>query len=418
MPIISYVNAKSVVPLALATTIGGCGTGAYVPPEALAPPTVAFSKDVATFAADVQKYQLTPYPRSVRSDLIAAVVRNTAETSGWTDATFRQGLATLNVETYLCLPRYSVERVSSRVLYVGAVASAAGSLESALGASSPQASTLLKALGTDYSISVKTLPVPTTFDDWTVGDEGKKCLNQVTQGDPYVTRSYIGKEFALAAIPAAVSLVDTVWSIAKPVVTNALNNVDIERRNAAVRDYFSNPSNVQLLEDNLAKTEVYLDREYKLSQTRASGRAATTARYLLDPSSPHWKSVQSVLGTAQCRVATAALHANKTTPAGVRCLDSAMAALAPALQSALDAADAFDTSMDLQMPDPGERLSKQINTLQSIALGNQPPADQLKALWAAMLRYSALYEAVGTADSDANKKKITDDWTDVMKPLQ
>ena len=96
----------------------------------------------------------------------------------------------------------------------------------------------------------------------------------------------------------------------------------------------------------------------------------------------------------------------KTDPGVMDCMTRALDAVSAPLQAALDAADAFDTAVEMKVPE--ERLSKQVDTLRDIALGKQPPEKQVKALVEATSRYLALFRTARETVSDENKKKIKD----------
>jgi hypothetical protein len=61
----------------------------------------------------------------------------------------------------------------------------------------------------------------------------------------------------LAALTAAGTFIDAIWAIVKPVATGVLGNVDLERRNAAVKAYFSDEKNVSTLKAKLQAIEAF-----------------------------------------------------------------------------------------------------------------------------------------------------------------
>jgi hypothetical protein len=87
----------------------------------------------------------------------------------------------------------------------------------------------------------------------------------------------------------------------------------------------------------------------------------------------------------------------------VKCIQDALDAAAVPLNQALDAADLFDAAADQQLP--SERLSAQVDTLHEVASGVQPDEAKLKSLWAAGVRYSALFKLGEDAASAANQRK-------------
>ena len=402
--------------VSLVVTLAGCATqGGYVPPEALAKPGGEFSKSVATFAEAVQKDQLSTYRREVRLDYVLSAVRDVSETNNWDAKTLQTALESLSTQAFLCLPRYAAQRVSSRITYVGAVGTVLANREEA---SSDELGPLLQSLGVDYTIVVSPKDVPPTYDAWLQSDPGKQCADRVVQGDPFATRTWVGNEFAFAAVPAGISLIDTIWGIIKPVVVGTIKIVDLERRNAAIRAYFSDQRNVDTLKLQLEKTEAYLVNEFQLAQIRTAGEAAASVNSLLDPRGAHWKVVQTNLGTTDCRTGTASLRTNKASPIGVQCLHAAREQISKQLVKALDDADAFDLAMERQLPNAPDRLSAQVSTLSDIATGKQAPEEKVRALWAAGLRYVALYQTVETAGSTENRKKIQDAWAAFQKSLK
>jgi hypothetical protein len=412
--------------------LDGCITnGGYVPPEAMSKPVGEFSKNVAKFTEGVEKEQLSKYRREVRRDYLLSTVRDLSETKELSPEVIEKTIEQPK-KRYLCEPRYAYQRIISRTGYLSAISVSVGDRVSA---SSDELGPLIKALGTNYEIHSSSKDVPSTYDEWLTSDIGKQCVQTTENADPFATRQYIGQEMGLAAIPAGIALVETVWGIIKPLTVATFKNVDIERRNEAIREYFSNQKNVDLLKEKLEMTENYLDKEFQLSQERTAGRAAASAKSLFDPKSQHWQKALEVFSKKECinageewentnkitddKAKEEAQKQYMSSPSRFSCINNAMSALAQAQDEALDAADAFDVALDRQLPkNKEERLSGQVDTLRDIAQGKQPAEDKIRALWAACVRYATLFELADTAKSDENQKKIKDAWAAFQKELE
>src|SRR5208283_1872193 len=105
------------------------------------------------------------------------------------------------------------------------------------------------------------------------------------------------------AAVAALALIDTIWSVLKPVMVGALQNIDTERRARASKDFFSDSDNVAHLKADLQESEAFLDDEFALAQARSGGRAVASTAALLDSTQPYWQKAIAAAGTAQCRSA-------------------------------------------------------------------------------------------------------------------
>lgn len=379
----------------------GCGSlrDGYVPPEALSPPATQLSDGLIKFGEDVKKESASGYKRKAREDLFRKPVLTFLNTD-LSEATFKQVMPA--PEDVLCEPIYAQLRVLTPIENTTAKATAIKAI-----LEPPESNTiqLIKRLGTTYSINVTAAELPDKYQLWTESsEEGKRCVATLALGDPYVVREYVGKEFAIiGALGAAASLWNTVWDAIKPAVDGALKNADLERRNKAIRDYFSNPDNVTRLKHDIERTEGFLEKEFKYEQTKTAGLAVVAHARLLSFQSSHWQ--QAIKEATQCKAAIDALKAKKTDLAGVDCVDKVFKALDPALDSALNAADKYDESFSKTLPKAGDRLSEQVVTIAEIAKGNKP---ETKALWAALLRYATLYNTVKDTGSEDNKKKIDD----------
>jgi hypothetical protein len=367
------------------------------------------------FAQKVEDNNLASYRRDARRDLFVSIVRDYLETKGRNAQTLGTLIGSSALETFICLPEYGYERVNLRVGNLEAITTVLGSR---LQAPSDELGTLWRSLGTNYAIRSVATEAPLTYDLWLTSENGKRCTDLIRSADPYVTRDYVGKEFAIAAVPAAISLINTIWDIWKPVAIETLKTVDIERRNNAIRAYFSDPKNVAALKSDLTNTENFLDKEFTLHQTKAAGDAVIFAGALFDVGSPHWKEIQATGSTPRCEAALPLLASSKTDAVGTSCVSEALAAAAMALNRALDAADAFDTAFGIQMPRDADRLSSQLDTLSDIATGKQPTDEKLKALWTATLRYVGLFQTIEEAASSANRKKIGEAYVALGKASQ
>lgn len=417
----AFVRLRSIKIALLLTFVAMSNTGCakikrgYVPPEALDPPASNFSTAIATFSQNVQKDHLATYRRDVRHDLFVATVRDFMESENPNAEQLARMTDAESPTDFLCLPRYGYQRVAVRVGNLDAVGTALGER---LKASSDDISKLFQALGTSYTIRTNAKEPPGTYDEWERSEDGKRCVDSVKNGDPFITRTYVGTEFAFAAVPAAIAVAEAVWAVVKPVAVGTLKNIDLERRNAAVREYFEDEKNVDALKLDLKDTEDFLQKEFQLSQVRSAGQAASAAAILFDPAAAHWTKIKQIAGTAKCRSAIVRLKSDRTEPAGVTCLNDALAAASGPLEQALNSADAFDAAMGQQLPKDSDRLSVQVDTLRDIALGKQPNEAKVEALWAATLRYAALFQTAKDAASAANQKKIDDAISALLKTMQ
>jgi len=393
--------------------LSGCsGEARYVPPEALNPAASSFSQDIASFAQSVQQDHLATYRREVRRDMFVGTVRDFAETEEWDEATLNAALKAQTAQIFLCKAQYGYQRIALRVGFEQTIGVALGSR---VQASSSDVEKLVEALTTTYSIKSDAKVSPPTYDAWLNSTDGKHCVDSTQSADPFITRNYVGTEIGVAAIPAAITALESIWSLIQPVIVSTLQTVNLERRNAAIRAYFVDPNNIKLLKDNLLATESYLEKEFALAQQRSAGRAVVAAEILFSPTAEHWTKIKSIVGTSQCRAALKELSLHKTALEGVSCVQGALDAASAVLEQALNASDAFDVAQEQQLP--SERLSAQIDTLQQIANGKQPTEAALKALWAAAVRYATLFKTAESVTSAANQKKIEDGGNALVKAL-
>lgn len=405
------VNAPIQV-IVLLVGLSGCATGkgpgGYVPPEALSKPGAEVSEALLAFGSGVQSQTLVNYRRAAREDMLRGAMRDFLMAGVFTDKAFSALMP--EPRDVLCLPRYGYLRISTPIVATNAKATAVKEL---VKPASDDIKALIKALGDRYTIDVTSPPLTVSYDTWVATGSGLSCVKAVETADPFATRDYIGREFALgSALVAFNSLFETVWGLAKPVVTGALQNVDIERRNQAVRDFFSDDRNVAALKSDIEHIETFLRREFTLEQRKTAGAAVAAQAAVLDPNSAHWRDAVASVGKSTCGASISRLVTNKTDPAGVACLRTAYRVLDPAITLALDEADRFDASMEKELPE--SRLSGQIDTVSEIARGKMPADDRLRAMWGVLIRYATLYDTVRDFDSKANKEK----WDEALEAFR
>lgn len=396
-------RCAAVLALVAGLALGGCSAAGYTPPDMLDPPAAELTRAMASFAANTRKDYLAGYRRDVRRDLFVATLRDLVTTPDWDSATLGRLAAAEPPTDFLCRPRYAYQRIALRVGNIEAVGAA---LSDRLQAPDDHPGALIGSLGQNYTIATDAKEAPPSYDAWLGGEEGKNCATAVQTGDPFLTRSYVGKEFAAAAIPASLVLIDTLWAVVRPVVVGQLQAIDIERRNAAIRAYFADPANVEALKRDLAGTESYLEKEFRFTQRRAAGRAATAAAILFDPAAPHWAKIREITESSTCRSALTAMSAGETTLTAENCLGEALTAASAPLAQALDAGDALDAALERQLP--ADRLSAEVDTLRDIALGKAPDDAKLRALWSTTVHYVALYQSTDDAASAINQMRLGD----------
>jgi len=396
----------------LSLVLSGCATGkgpaSYVPPEALSYPSAEVSDALLTFGARVQSQTLADYRRAAREDMLRGAIRDYLTAGVLTHKAFSALMPAQR--DVLCLPRYGYLRISTPVVATNGKATAVKEL---VKPASDDIKTLIKALGEKYTIDVTTAPLAVSYDTWMATGSGISCAKAVETADPFATRDYIGREFALSsALVGFKTLFETVWGLAKPVVTGALQNVDTERRNRAVRDFFSDDSNIAALKSDVEHIETFLRREFILEQRKTAGAAVAAQAAVLDPDSAHWRDAAAIVEKSKCAASISRLVATKTDPAGVACLRTVYGALDPAITLALDEADRFDASMEKELPE--SRLSEQIDTVSEIAQGKMPADDRLRAMWGVLIRYATLYDTVRDLNSEAQKEK----WDEALEAFR
>jgi hypothetical protein len=335
---------------------------------------------------------LAGYRKSLRQDMLTADVLEFVET--------RQPAARTPVR-WLCSANYGYQKIAAPVAEMDSRSKLLGDRTTA---PSSDLGTLIQALGQSYSIPPEKNEVTDTYNVW-LTKGGAKCVALIDDADPYAIRPQARTE-SLAVIAAGISLVEAFWAVMKPVAVGVLQNIDTERRAAALKAYFADQKNIDAVKEQLEAIEVFLQDEFKLQQQRTAGAAVTALLTLYEPTAQHWRDATAIAqGTSCARRAESLTSLNRKA-----CLDGILKALNKPLTDAVTTADAFDVALAKQLPDDEQRLSKQLDTLHQIAIGQAPSEDKLKALWATTLRYVALFQTINDAASDANKKKISDAW--------
>jgi hypothetical protein len=376
-------------------------SSAYVAPEALSMPSSQFSQALLDFGTRVQAENLAGYSRAAREDILRGGIRDFLEGGNWGAEGFSATMADATV--LLCKPRYGYLRVATPLQNTNAKANA---IKDLLAPTSDDAKVLLQNLLKKYTIDVTDQEVPDSYAKWLADAQGRPCADAVRDADPFATRDYIGREFAIAGVLAAKALFETVWGIVKPALVGTLKNVDLERRNVVVRNYFADSTNVTALKVDVEHSEGFLQREIALQQRRTAGFAAGAAAVVLDYNSPQWKEAMRIAERDPCPTALRRLPERHTDVEGVVCLNGVYEKLSTSINKALDAADHFDASLEKQLPKT--RLSAQLDTLAEIAQGKNPPEEQMRALWGTLVRYASLFNTIKDTASDANKKKVND----------
>jgi hypothetical protein len=379
---------------------------ACVPAEEINPATTAFITASDKMTTSLRTGQVANFRRNLRQDVFVADVKVFVRQRSL--ATMVDAKQKVPVD-WLCAPIYRYSVVATPLAAVDARNQI---LIPRTKSPSDDLWELISALGASYAIPAeKESDLERSYDAWLAG-KGKSCSDTVAQGDPYVTRPLTTTEAFIPAALAAISLAETFWAIGKPVAVGALKNIDTERRAAAIKTYFSDDKNVAVMKSQFDALDRFLTKEIELERTKAAGTAAATALILYDPRGAHWTKINQVLSSGDCDGNDSDLGRRKV------CMDALLAAANKPLADALDAADKFDAALTKEMPAEKGRLGAQVTTLQKIARGEQVSDDHMKAVFSAAMRYIALFQSVGDATSDANRKKIIDAWTAFEKALK
>lgn len=376
--------------------LSGCPSRAYVPPEALAPQSLQLSDALLEFSKKTQSEQLAKYRRSAREDLMRSAVLDFFKGNDWSREAFEQGMP--KPRDLLCLPRYGYLRISGPAQNISGRATAVKTL---IAPPSDDTLELIKSLGKSYSVDITKVEVPDDYATWIVG-AGEPCDNAVRNADPFATRSYIGKESLIATTVAAKAAFEVIWGVIKPAVDGTLQNVDLERRNHVIQEYFANKDNVNDFKRDIQHLESFLKSEFELEQRRTAGIAVVAQADAFE--SRQFDAALAVAKKNDCKKNIQRLVDLKTDPQGAACMGAVFAVLTPSFNTALDAADKFDVSIEKQLPKV--TLSSQVKTLSEIAQGKNPAEEQAKAFWATLLRYATLYNTVKETSSDENNEKL------------
>jgi len=404
-------NKPFVLSLVFCAILSGCATGdgrgGYVAPEAMASPSAKMSDALLAFGARVKSDNLNNYRRAAREDMIRGAVRDFLMGKDISAAPLSTAID--DPRDVLCKPRYGYLRIAAPVELTNAKAEAVKELLKPPGAEIKE---LLKATKTKFTIDVTEPALSPSYDAWLLA-QGASCAAAVADADPFATRNYIGNEVGgVAALAAFKTLFDTVWGIVKPALTGALQNAEIERRNRAVRDFFSDEKNTAALKADIEHIESFLQQEFTLQHKRTAGLAVAAQASMANFTAAHWASAISIVGKGGCRESIRNLAKVKTDPVGVACLNNVYATLAAPMKAALDAADVFDASMEKELPK--QKLSAQIDTLSALAQGKMSDEERIRTTWGVLVRYATLYDTIKETGSEANKKK----WDDAVDALK
>lgn len=410
MPMNIHVLTRTVGAAAALGALNGCAINGkdYVPPEALTPPSQQLSNALLAFSNKTQTEVLSKYRRAAREDLMNAAIADFFKGKDLTQAAFDEAMPT--ARELLCLPRYGHLRISAPVQNVSARATAVKSL---LAAPSDDAKDLIKSLGKSYTVDITDVYAPPSYDEW-LKAAGAPCASAVMGADPFATRNYVGKESLLVAITGAKALFDSVWGIIKPAVIGTLQNVDLERRNKVIQEYFADANNVSALKRDIEHIEKFLKQEFELEQKRTAGAAVVAQASAF--TSKQFEAALDVTKKDGCAKSIQGLSSVKTDPQGVACLRSVYEKFSGQIKTALDAADTFDASIEKQLPK--DSLSSQVDTLSDIATGKMPSEEKARAFWATLVRYAALYNTVKSTGSDENQTKLKEALEAFQKALK
>jgi hypothetical protein len=266
---------------------------------------------------------------------------------------------------------------------------------------------LLRALGTDYSLRVATPPRPEDRGAWIETN----CRPDIREADPFSTRTEAPRE--AVQFGAAVGALTTFWELIKPAGTAVLREVDRERRAAAIRAYFADDRNVELLRASIGVLEDFLRQEADILRHTAAGRALVAFERLRNPASASQR-IDGALRSTACRDAVGQLGTN---PARVECMEAALKRIDKLLSDALAAATAYDRVATLRVPAQADRLSQHLDVVVRAARGEASTEEQLEAYGRALLRYVALAETLQKSASTENMKKAREALETFQKAL-
>lgn len=411
MSLNNKIKKPTVLSLIFCTALGGCATGdgraGYVPPEALASPSAKMSEALLAFGGRVQTENLVNYRRAAREDMYRGAIRDFLMGENITAKIFSDAMP--DPKDVLCKARYGYLRIATPVELTNAKAKA---IQEVLMPPSAEIKELLKATKIKFTIDVTEPTLSPSYDAW-LTTQGASCATAVANADPFVTRDYIGREVgAVVALTAFKTLFDTVWGIVKPALIGGLQNAEIERRNRAVRDFFSDEKNTTVLKNDLEHIENFLRLEFELQHKRTAGISVAAQASMTTFTAAHWTSAMGIVAKGGCHKSIRNLATVKTDAAGVACLNNVYAALAAPLNAALDTADVFDASIEKELPK--QKLSEQIDTLAALAQGKMSDEERVRATWGVLVRYATLYDTIKETGSEANQKK----WDEAVDALK
>jgi hypothetical protein len=304
----------------------------------------------------------------------------------------------------LCLPRWLHAERAAASAHLGAVSQVAASR---LQDPSNDIGALLRALGTDYALRVAAPPRPEDRGAWIAAN----CRPDIAAADPFATRTEAPRE--AVQIGAAVAALTTFWELIQPAAIAIGREVDRERRAAALRAYFADDRNVQLLQHSISVVEEFLQQEFEVRRSLAAGRAVVAFERLRSPTADAQR-IDGALRDAACRGASGQAGANAVR---VACIEAALGRIDSPLAAALAAASAYDRVASVKAPDQAERLSQRLDVVVRAARGQASTEDQLEAYRRALLRYVALAEALQKSASTENITKAREAFESLQRAL-
>jgi hypothetical protein len=375
----------------------------WTPPELYSGPV----QTLVSATTEVNKataQELDSYMGNVRRDLVVARVSTAVLRGGERGASHASTIGTLSVEDFLCLPRWLYAERAAASAHLGAVSEVA---TSRLQDPSNDIGALLRALGTDYTLRIAASPGSEDRGAWIATN----CRPDIEAADPFATRTEAPRE--AVQIGAAVAALTTFWDLIKPAAVAIGREVDRERRAAALRAYFADDRNVQLLQRSIGVVEEFLRQEFEVRRSLAAGRAVVAFERLRNPSSDAHR-IDAALRDAACRGAPGQIGTN---PERVACMEAALGRVETPLGTALTAASAYDRIAATKVPDQAERLSQQLGVVVRAARGQASTEEQLDAYRRALLRYVALAETIQKTASTENMNKARDAFENLRKAL-
>lgn len=378
-------------------------SGCWTPPELYTGPVqtlVAATTEVSQATAQ----ELDGYTGAVRRDLVVARVSNAVLRGVGRGASHASTIGTLSTEDFLCLPRWLHAERAAASAHLGAVSQVAASR---LQDPSNDIGALLRALGTDYSLRVAAPPRPEDRGAWIAAN----CRPDIEAADPFATRTEAPRE--AVQIGAAIAALTTFWDLIQPAAIAIGREIDRERRAAALRAYFADDRNVQLLQHSIGVVEDFLKQEFEVRRNLAAGRAVVAFERLRNPTADAQR-LDSALRDAACQRATGQIG---TSAARVTCIEAALGRIDSLLTTALAAASAYDRLAAAKVPDQAERLSQRLDVVVRAARGQASTEEQLDAYRRALLRHVALADTLQKTASTENMNKARDAFENLRRAL-